>query len=298
MRLWQALSYFVVEASKRLVRAWGASLVATLAIAISLFLVGFFLLVGHNLDRLTRTWSGEAKVVVYLQPGANAESVRGLVERLKTAPWVANLSEVDAIEAARRFREMFPSLADLVLEDQPFPRSLELEPRPGANFDGALEALAADPIVQLVDDDRDLVRQLRSITWVIRVVGLGLVSVLLFAALFTIGSVIRLKAYLDQDEISILRLVGSTEFFIRGPFLAEGVLQGALGGGVALASLAATAYALRQRFAELPLAQALFEQFLPWPQALGLVGLGALAGLVGTVVSLRRERLEPAAEEG
>lgn len=297
MRLGRAIAYFFAEAARRLLRAWGASLVATLAIGVSLFLVGFFALVGHNLDRFRETWSRQAKVVVYFALDAPSDAPAGLVERLAGADWVASARVVDAEMAAGRFRQMFPSLADLVLADQSFPVSVEIEPRPTADVDDALGGLASEPGVELVDDDRDLVRQLRSATWVVRLIGVGLVVVLLFAALFTIGSVIRLKAYLDQDEISILRLVGGTEFFIRGPFLAEGLLQGALGGGVALAALVAAAWALRRRFQDLPLAASLFESFLPPTQAVGLVALGALAGLVGAVLSLQRERLGPAQPE-
>lgn len=297
MRLGRAIAYFFAEAARRLLRAWGASLVATLAIGVSLFLVGFFALVGHNLDRFREMWSRQAKVVVYFALDAPSDAPARLVERLAAADWVASARVVDAEMAAGRFRQMFPSLADLVLADQSFPVSVEIEPRATADVDDALGGLANEPGVELVDDDRDLVRQLRSATWVVRLIGAGLVVVLLFAALFTIGSVIRLKAYLDQDEISILRLVGGTEFFIRGPFLAEGLLQGALGGGVALAALVAAAWALRRRFQDLPLAASLFESFLPLTQAVGLVALGALAGLVGAVLSLQRERLGPVQPE-
>jgi cell division transport system permease protein len=297
MNLSRALLYFFAEAARRLVRAWGASLVATLAIGVSLFLVGFFALLGHNLDRFRELWTRQAKVVVYLAADVTPEAAGAMVERLRRSDWVAAVDIVDARQAADRFRAMFPSLADLVLADQPFPASLEIEPRAGAEIDAALSLLRAEAGVDLVDDDRDLVRQLRSATWVVRLVGVGLVVVLLFAALFTIGSVIRLKAYLDLDEISILRLVGGTEFYIRGPFLAEGFLQGALGGGVALAGLAAAVWGLRHRFSDLPLAAALFEKFLPPAQAIGLVFLGAAAGLVGAVVSLQREKLAPQQEE-
>ena len=297
MKLGRALAYFFAEAARRLLRAWGASLVATLAIGVSLFLVGFFALVGYNLDRFREMWSRQAKVVVYLQADSPPDRASRLVESLRAAEWVASTRIVDAEMAAGRFRQMFPSLADLVLADQSFPVSVEIEPKPGVEIDAALRDLAGEPGVELVDDDRDLVRQLRSATWVVRLVGVGLVVVLLFAALFTIGSVIRLKAYLDQDEISILRLVGGTEFFIRGPFLAEGLLQGALGGGLALAALAAAAWALRRRFEGLPLAASLFESFLPAAQALGLLALGALAGWVGALLSLQRERLGPPPED-
>ena len=83
----------------------------------------------------------------------------------------------------------------------------------------------------MVDDDRDWVAQLEGVLQVIGAVGLGVVAVLMVAAIFTIASVIRLTAYLYRDEIGVMRLVGATELFIRGPFYVEGLLQGLLGGG-------------------------------------------------------------------
>ena len=89
----------------------------------------------------------------------------------------------------------------------------------------------------LVDDDREWLSQLATAVAVVRAVGLALVASLLGAAIFTIASVIRLTAYLHNEETGMMRLVGATEFFIRGPFYVEGLLQGLIGGLVASAAL-------------------------------------------------------------
>jgi cell division transport system permease protein len=115
--------------------------------------------------------------------------------------------------------------------------------------------------------------------------------VLLSAAVFTIASVIRLTAYLYHEEILIMRLVGATEFFIRGPFFLEGLLQGLLGGVVAVVALyGAHALALAQA-ARSVWGGLLLGDFLGFGQQIFLVALGALAGLAGAVLSLRRESL-------
>ena len=143
----------------------------------------------------------------------------------------------------------------------------------------------------MVDDDRDWVGQLEDVLQVIGAIGLALVAVLMIAAIFTIASVIRLTAYLYREEIGVMRLVGATELFIRGPFYVEGLLQGLLGGGLAVLGLylghlvmvpqRAAQLARRRPHRQLPAAG---DQLL-------LVALGALAGLVGAVASLRREEV-------
>jgi cell division transport system permease protein len=145
--------------------------------------------------------------------------------------------------------------------------------------------------VSMVDDDRDWVRQLEAVLRVIRGVGLVVVAVLLGAAIFTIAAVIRLTAYLHRDEIGIMRLVGATELFIRGPFYVEGLLQGVLGGGLAVGSLWLSHRLLVPHAPGAWLADALVGSFLPAAQQAALVALGAAAGLTGAVTSLRREEV-------
>jgi cell division transport system permease protein len=188
-------------------------------------------------------------------------------------------------------------MADLVegWSEDPLPASYEIAYDPArvaaAEVAAYAAALRARPEVSMVDDDREWLRQLEAVIAVVRGVGLTLGAVLLGAAVFTIASIIRLTAYLYGEEIAILRLVGGTEFFIRGPFYLEGVLQGLAGGLIAAAALFAAHALVRARAASSLVAWVLAGRFLPWPQVAALVGLGLAAGLLGAVLSLRREKL-------
>ena len=143
----------------------------------------------------------------------------------------------------------------------------------------------------MVDDDREWLSQLETVVAVVRAVGLALSAGLLGAAIFTIASVIRLTAWLHNEETSVLRLVGATEFYIRGPFYAEGLLQGLLGGLVAAGGLWAAWRLVRLHNPGSLLATLLLGDFLTAPQLALLIALGGAAGLVGAVASLRREAL-------
>ena len=303
MSFLQALAYFAREATLNLFRGWKVSLLAVLTIAVSLFLSGLFLLVGGNLRRMAERWQGESKVVVYLEAEAGAEAGSRLRRQIEEAPWTLGVESISAEAAQERFRETFPSMADLLSGwgGEPLPASLEvgldwsaLERR--EELERWLEELASDPEVSMVDDDRDWLGQLRAVVLVIDALGMVLGAVLLMAAIFIISSVIRLTAYLYRDEIAVMRLVGATEFFIRGPFYLEGVFQGLAGGALAVAALLGAHAFLTRSGSDSLLMSFLASRFLGPATLLALIGVGGLAGLVGAVSSLRKEDLGETAE--
>jgi len=293
----RAFGYFFREAVVNLARSWKISLVAVSTIAVSLFIGGALLLVIGNLQELVAQWRREAKVIVYLRPGVTPATAAGLRATLRRPAWVTGVEEVTAEQARHRFERYFPSVAELVQGwgEEPLPASLEVafdasrvEPKAFEAWLG--EVRRAQPVA-MVDDDRDWVEELEKVLQVIGAVGLGLVLVLLIAAIFTIASVIRLTAYLYREEIGVMRLVGATELFIRGPFYVEGLLQGLLGGGLAVLGLYLGHLVVVPQAPRTWLAGALTGSFLSLQYQLLLVALGAVAGLAGAVASLRREEV-------
>lgn len=298
MTLLGAVAYFLREALVNLFRGWKTSLVAILTIAVSLLLGGAFLLASRNLLESVERWRREMRIVVYLKPGTPEPVLARLTAEAGRAPWVASAQAVSSAAARARFRETFPGLSDLVegWEEEPLPPSIEVslksDLRGGAEAQAWIEAWRQRSEVEMVDDDREWLGQLETLVALGRGIGLALAGVLLGAAIFTTGSVIRLTAFLHQEEISILRLVGATEFYIRGPFYTEGLLQGLLGGGLATGGLYLLYQAAAARRAASLVASVLTTGFLTPGQIAFLVLLGGGAGLLGAIASLRRERLD------
>jgi cell division transport system permease protein len=298
LTLLQALLYFFREAAVNLLRSWKTSFVAVLTIAVSVLLGGAFLLASRNVMESVQRWRSEMRVVIYLRPAAGPARLAQLTSEAGGAPWVASAKAVSSQDARERFREIFPSLSGLVegWDEEPLPASIEVALRDpsarSAEVRSWIEAWRARPEVEMVDDDREWLGQLETLVAVGRGIGLALAGGLLGAAIFTIASVIRLAAYLHQEEISILRLVGATEFYIRGPFYAEGLLQGLIGGGLAMGVLYGLYRLAEARKAASLMASVLTTGFLTPGQTAFLVLLGGGAGLLGAVASLRRERLD------
>jgi cell division transport system permease protein len=292
------LGHFSGEALASLCRSWRISLLAMLTIATSVFVAGTFWLLSSNLSRIVGDWRQAARVVIYLSPGASPEEIERVADRIERAPWVVEVEHISESQARDRFERTFPSVEDLLesWQGESLPASLEVSFDPDlvqdASFDSWQAAVRQDPAVLLVDDDRDWLRQLDALIALLRGLGLVLGTALLMAAMVSIASVIRLTAYLYRDEIAVMRLVGATEFYVRGPFYFEGLIQGLLGGALALAGLYVAFFLLGpQPSSAMLLGTVLIDSFLPVSATLALLGIAALAGLFGAVISLRRETL-------
>lgn len=290
----RALRYALDEAVVSLWRGRQSGLLSTATIAVALFVLGLFLLVTSNLERLGLEWSRTAELSVYLRDEATADE-RSAIERL-VAPGdlVAGHEYVSKADALRRFRDTFADLAVAAeaLESNPMPASYEVRLHAGAGAQAPVEALAArlrqSPGVADVRYDREWLDRLLAAVGVIRAAGLALGAILTLAAALTVANVVRLALYARRDEIEIMQLVGAPQVYIRGPFVMEGVLQGGIGAAVALASLALLFLVVKGRYL-VPLAATVNLSsvgFLPADLCalllLGGMAVGCLGGLVAS----------------
>ena len=296
MNALQVLLLFCREALLSLGRSWRVSLLAIFTIAVSLFIGGTFLLVTQNLSRIVNEWRGQAKVVAYLDSDLAAGDLEELEEWVGQSPWIVDVALVTAEQAEARFAGAFPDLQELLesWKERPLPASLEMSVDPDRLSEGGFRAwlaeLRAHRGVTMVDDDREWLRQIGGLIAVLRGAGLLVGGILLAAAVFTIASVIRLTAYIYRDEIAVMRLVGATEFLVRGPFYVGGLLQGLLGGTIAVVSLFGAFYLLSAQTLPSVFGTILFDRFLSLSSLLVVVGVGAAAGLLGALLSTERER--------
>ena len=291
----RALLYFLREACQSLLRSWKISVVAILTMGVGLFLCSVFLLASQNLSSLLESWSRGLRVVVYLHPDPDAAGYEALAKEVESPDWVTSVSRVSAEQASDRFREAFPSLSSLTRDWQepPFPASLEASLEASAvdtpALDVWLESIRSHPAVLMVDADQEWLGQLSTFLGLVTGAGATLGLVFLAAAVLTGASILRLIAHLQREETAIMRLVGATEFFVRGPFYVEGLILGLSGAIVALASLAMITQWADRGPEQALWSGLLFSRFLSLGGSLLILGAGGLTGVLGAVVSLRRE---------
>jgi cell division transport system permease protein len=144
------------------------------------------------------------------------------------------------------------------------------------------------PGVEEVQYDLLWVQRLFTAIRLMRWVGGLLGGVLVLASVFTISNVVRLTAYARQDEIDIMRLVGATQAYVKGPFVVEGMVQGALGGALAVGLLWSSFHLLARDLLASSHLLGHAVVFLPSELALVIVGGGMTVGVIGGYLSLRR----------
>jgi cell division transport system permease protein len=290
------LQYAFDEAAASLWRGRRSGLLSTATIAIALFVLGAFLVVTSNLERLAEEWSGAAELSVYLDENITGADRAAIERDLRSDAAVADVEFVAKEQALKRFKDTFPDLASTLgaLEENPLPASLDVRLKSSSAAEISVDALAermrGTPGVSDVRYDKEWLDRLQRGVRLLRLIGFALGGALIVAAALTIANVVRLALAARRDELDIMQLVGAPQSYVRGPFIMEGALHGGLGSFVALLVLAAVFFGSRTRFI-LPLANALnlsSVRFLSPALAMGLVGGGLLVGCLAGLVASRR----------
>ena len=289
----RAIRYAIEEAAMSLWRGRQAGMLSTLTIALALFVLGGFLLVTANLDRLGAEWGRAAELSVYLRDNVTPNERRAIDAAVAASDIAASHEYVSKADALSRFKQTFGDLSGAIetLGGNPLPASIEVRLKPDAGAGSGIDALAARvrqlPGVADVRYDRQWLARLMSAVAIVRGVGLVLGTLLTLAAALTVANVVRLALYARRDELEIMQLVGAPQAYIRGPFVMEGVLQGGIGALVALVVLGTAFLALRGRYL-VPLASAMnlsSIRFLPVELCVLLVVGGMAVGCLGGLVA-------------
>ncbi|HYV86014.1 MAG TPA: permease-like cell division protein FtsX [Patescibacteria group bacterium] len=297
----QALRHCLVEAKDGLVRHPALTVLAALAIAVSLYVFGGFLLVAFNLGVLSTQLAGEMEVQIYMKAGASEQEIAALRGSLIGDEAVAHARFVTAEESRRRFETRFPGLKDLPGEvgGEIFPPAFEVVLRPSYQDADAAERLARvwrrAAGVEEVRFDRAWFERLAALLSLLRSGGYGVGALLLAAVMVTTGAVVRLTVLARREEIDIMKLVGATAAFIRAPFLFGAAAQGLAGGLVALAGLRLTwRLVIRSTpFHDNPIMSMVAGRFLPPATSTALVAAGLVLATAAAALSLRRAGAAP-----
>jgi cell division transport system permease protein len=291
----RAFEYAFREGASSLWRSRGSSAFAVLAIALALVVLGALLIVTWNAEQLLAQWASAAECSVFLRDDASSEQRDAIETFIDQSGAAANREYVSKAEALARFKREFSELAALTsgFDDNPFPASIEVRLRSNADRDGAadnlLKGLASLPGVVDTRYDRDWLVRLGGGLHTVRSAGFALAVLMAVAAAVTVATVVRLGLQGRHEELEIMELVGAPMAFIRGPFVAEGFLQGGVGAILAITALwlgflvvgAWWGHDIGAILGEAPL------QFLPVRLCAYLIAGGMLVGSAGGAVAAR-----------
>ncbi len=297
-----SVGYFVRESVTNFRRNWVMSLGAVITIYLSLLLVGIFIATGFVVNNIVQSVEDKVTIQVFLKDGAATSDVNALQQWMLADPLVKGVDYTSKEEALKKFREDMKQSPEIIdqLEGNPLPASLDVTLKDPRSVEEMVAKIKRSELFLKVadrpDDPEDslkygqqIVNKLFAFTRVVRVIQVVFVVMLAVVSLIFINNTIRLAIYARRKEIGIMRLVGASNWFIRTPFLLEGVLQALIGATLAIVSVVALQAAIMPRlkdtlsFLAVSLSGTAMAQI-----ALVLVLGGMLIGAAGSWLAMSR----------
>ncbi len=289
LRPFYSLSYVVARGVRGMAQAPAVQLLAMGTMAVCMLLLGLVMLVWSNAQGMVQAWGLDVPVTVYLVDHAEPAQVDATVQRLQTLPEIARIEHVTPEQAMQRLSNGLGEDGSMLdgLDPEVLPQSLEINMAPGTDPDFGhvlAERLRELPVVDEVAVAGAWAGRAHDLLETMEDLALGAGLLVSLACMAIVWSTIRLGVYARRAEIQILRLVGGTTRFVHGPFVFEGMVQGALGAGLALGMLWLgfdAVHPFLEQGLSMVFAAGALHFFSPIELGVG-VAFGAALGLVGS----------------
>ena len=292
MARFRTIRYIIGAAFGSMWRNLLTAFTAIITIAIMLIVFSTFLAVNDTLDHMIDALGRRTNLVAYVQDAAPPSEVTALVQSVSARADVAEVVFVSREQAAADFRDTLSDLAEIldVIETNPFPASIEVRMADPEGLLPLADELRLQPVlIEQVLVLADVVGRLLRISNLARIGGGILIISLGAVTLFVIFNTIRLAVFSRREEIEIMKLIGATDWFVRGPFVVEGAVIGFIGAGL-------SAIAVVAGYARVGPTLESLVSFLPIQTQTGFVTnlalftmlMGVLIGSVGSYFSVRR----------
>lgn len=284
--------YFIKEVYTSFKRNIWMTLASIFTVVLSLFILGFFSIVILNLNKMADTLESQVQISVYLKDDLSQEEIDETKETLSKIEGLQDIKFTTREEAMENFKERLGDqqfLLDALDDTNPLPDSFSLTVTSPQQVKTIADTAAALDSVESASYSQDIINHLFNLTHLIRLIGIALIILLTGAAIFIISNTIRLTVFARRKEIAIMKYVGATDWFIRWPFLLEGICLGFIGGGLATIFLYIVYNQVTQEIYE---AMAFFPLIPQHPFidyiSLAILVAGIIIGALGSTISLKR----------
>jgi cell division transport system permease protein len=201
-----------------------------MTVLIGMFLLGLFIALGTWVVSWSHHVKKEVIVKAYFTPDATTAQINAVARKLDADPHVKKYTFVSKEEALERMRKRYPQLFRTQLPSNPLPASEEIEPTKAEYADGVYQSFIPHPPgIDNVNYGKKTAKRILQVAKVIESIFLLAVLILLAASTLLIANTIRLSIFSRRREIEVMKLVGATNWFVRGPFMLEGLICGLAG---------------------------------------------------------------------
>lgn len=228
--------YFVRETYKSIHRNGFMSVASVVTVTMCMAVLSMFLMMAINTNKISTYLESQVQISVYMQEGVSSKELEDTEKKLKAMPGVLNVLPVTKEEALERFQERMgdqQQLLDALDKDNPFPYSFEVKTSKPEDIKTLIPEISKLPKVEATKFGREVVDHLFTFAHFIRFCGAVIVVFLGLVTVFIISNTIRLTVFARRKEVNIMKYVGATDWFIRWPFLLEGMTLGFIGSVIA-----------------------------------------------------------------
>ena len=288
--------YFLTRALTNIRQNIFVNVVTIGTITLALLIVSLFLLVFVNLENAAENWSERVQVTVYFDRELTSQEQTTLRGKIEALPETSRVNYISRDEALKRFKSRLRGQETLLEGVRPevlptsFEISLKRANRDTQGVESYVASLKRVPGITEVQYGEEWVKRFNSFLNFIRLLGVLLGGFLVLAVVFIVSNTIKLTIYARRDEIEVMSLVGATSFFIKIPFLLEGIIQGLAGSVISIAMLLGLYEGFLHNAGSFltfnPVSSGL--GFLPLEYIGGVVLSGAILGFIGSLTSLKR----------
>jgi cell division transport system permease protein len=258
------------------------TIAAVLTVAVSLSLVGSALLLKQSAAQASFQWQQGTRVTVWMQPTASAGEIANIQTQLNSLPIVKKCQFRTQAEDYVEMKNTLPPSEANVLHKNQIPTKFSCVPTVPSDAFTVQSTFIHQPGVLTVTAPEQQIREMNHVIRILQIVFLALALVLLLSATVLILNTIRMAIFARRREVSVMKLVGATNWFIRIPYITEGFIQGLLGSAVAIGAVTALHiwYPLHNEFR-------LDTSALIGTNVVVLI-VGVLIGSVGSAIAIRR----------
>jgi len=287
----RTVKYFIREAISSLRHNGLMSFASVSTVALSLLILGLFLVMVLNLNNIASTLESKVEITVYLQDNLGDYDKRQIGTKITKLSGVTEVNFVTKEDALKRFKDRLgeqQGLLNALGDTNPLPDAFEVKVDKPDNVKTLANMISEIKGVENAKFGQEIIEQLFALTRMIRIAGLLLIVFLALAALFIISNTIRITVFARRKEIGIMKYVGATDWFIRWPFLLEGMILGFSGALISILLLLKIYAIFTQQVYESLAFLPLLPQVVVTNISIFLLVVGAAIGALGSTISLRR----------
>lgn len=284
-----SIKYFIKEGFKNVWINGMMSIASILVMICCMTLTGIAVLMSLNIRSTLKSIEGKNSITVFLENDVTSSQALKIGDKLKEHPNILSCEYFSREEAVKKYEDMLGSLFDMLQgEENPLPDVFHVTMHDLSIYEDTVNDMKLIDGVKSVSDRSDTAKKITNLNNLVSKIGFWIVLSLGIVSLFIISNTIKVTMYSRRFEINIMKSIGATNWFVRVPFIVEGIVIGVISAAIATLALKLLYYEVMLLVNKIiPFTSIPFDDVI-LPVFLSFVSSGVLFGIVGGMISIGR----------